>query len=359
MRFALKVLLFSLLLHGVSWAATFKSYPLFDGRETAIRLAGQIVRTDKDDFLKEIKSASKKGAPATVLWLQDSPGGEEPVSEEIATIVRNLKIRTYVPEDSFCHSACFILFAAGVERFASPKAKISVHSVSENGIETERAMATTLKMQRFLQALGVDRSIIGTIGITPANGKYDLSRDDLMKIEVCFIGELPKDAAKDVGKVVPAAKDARSALSLNKKAVKLINPKRVPKPEEISNAITLLTKARRLFPLNAEILGNLGFAQFLNHDYAHATETLVFSLNLNQERGATWHNLGMSVAALGDVDWAAECFLKYYLYSSNKDIAKNQLREWVSDNGTPINLRKAAKAAARQLDLFPYVDLYD
>lgn len=88
------------------------------------------------------------------------------------------------------------------------------------------------------------------------------------------------------------------------------------------------------------MVGNLDSAQ----------NELTSALRLMPNRGATWNNLGLVMSARGDISWAAESFVKYWNYSSNKKAATNQFFYWESIRpGTA--LEQASRIARAQLGL--------
>jgi hypothetical protein len=127
----------------------------------------------------------------------NSLGGALLEAAKLADVVRYAKIATVVADGSSCASACFIVFAAGAEKFASYTASIGVHGASDaSGEETAQSGAATVSMARVLKDLGVPPSIIGKMVVTPPQEMVWLASDDLRAMGTSMTGkpaQLPPD----------------------------------------------------------------------------------------------------------------------------------------------------------------------
>ena len=345
-----ETILILLLFQGVTDAAYFETVPMSNG-EMAIRLTGTIEQNDREKFFYHYNTSSRNGRPITFLLL-DSHGGNVFEGEYLATIVRSYSLQTYIEEERYCESSCFLIFAAGVKRYASIKAYVSVHSVSEmNGEETVDSMALTLHMQRYLSGLEVPPEILGMLGTTPPKYRYLLTKNDLERMGVVFLYP-QQTTSQETSRPSPSEENKRMARSLNEKAKKLIDPKKDPDPKMTKVAIDILLEAAKIFPGDSEILGNLGYALYQAGYYKQAKQILLFSLSINPKRGASLVNLGQSVAELGDINWATDCFVQYFRYSKKKKAAKEQLYFFADNrNSSKANLKRAATNAISKLDL--------
>ena len=121
-----------------------------DGK-TRIDLVGDIVPGDANKLKVEIQKANDASRLVATIRL-NSKGGNLIEGVEIADIVRKGRIATSVLSDAVCASACFIVYAAGSEKFASYQAQIGVHGASdENGRETTQSNSATIGMARVVK----------------------------------------------------------------------------------------------------------------------------------------------------------------------------------------------------------------
>jgi hypothetical protein len=135
-----------------------------------------------------IKSANDVGRFVSGLRL-NSPGGLVSEGAKLADVVRYAKISTVVANGATCASACFIVFAAGPEKFASYGANVGVHGASDNGEETVASGAVTVSMARIVKDLGVPSAIIGKMVVTPPDQMVWLTPDDLRSMSTTMTGK--------------------------------------------------------------------------------------------------------------------------------------------------------------------------
>jgi hypothetical protein len=172
---------------------------------TIIALNGDVAEGDADAVEALIRSANQNGRLVAALRL-DSPGGSLNEAVKLADLIRRAKLPTMVAAGSRCASACFIVFAAGIEKFANYEAAIGVHGVSDKaGHETAQTEAATLAMARLASAYGVPPRIIGQMVVTPAQDMAWLKPDDLRSMGAIMTGQAGRPAAP------PAADDRRLA----------------------------------------------------------------------------------------------------------------------------------------------------
>jgi hypothetical protein len=102
---------------------------------------------------------------------------------------------TVVQDGAECSSACFVVFSAGVRKFASYGAAIGVHGASnDKGEESEGSMAATVEMAKSIKNMGVPPGIIGKMVVTPPDQMVWLKFDDLREMGV-DMAETKKRAA--------------------------------------------------------------------------------------------------------------------------------------------------------------------
>ena len=100
------------------------------------------------------------------------------------------RIATAVLSGSTCASACFIVFAAGNERYAHYSSRVGVHGASdERGQETIQSGAATVTMARVVRDLGVPSSIVGKLVVTPPTDMVWLTVDDFRAMNVTMLGK--------------------------------------------------------------------------------------------------------------------------------------------------------------------------
>jgi hypothetical protein len=176
-------------------AASISAVDSKDGK-TRIDLVGEIIPGDADTLKLAIQKANNAGRVVVTIRL-NSKGGNLIESAEVAGIVRQGKIATSVQSNSECASGCFIIFAAGHEKYAHYTAQIGVHGASdENGQETAQSNAATVGMARVVKELGVPASIVGKMVVTPPDQMVWLTVDDLRLMETKMFGkpmQLPTD----------------------------------------------------------------------------------------------------------------------------------------------------------------------
>jgi tetratricopeptide (TPR) repeat protein len=242
-------------------------------------------------------------------------------------------------------------YAAGFRQFYFPSSRIGVHSARDMyDRETEFAKSYTVDMSRFLKELGVPDHIIGRAVTTRPLDMAWLSPDELKLMSRSATLRRPPESGSYISSVrasvqatpsyTVSAGDTNEARRLNEESISLIRANRA------GEAIPLLRRAYEISPLDAEIAGNYGYALYLTGALTQARDILALALKLRPERGATWNNLGQTLAALGEINWATECFVNYYKYSSKKDIAYRQMLEWI-ETGSPVLSTAVLKATLK------------
>jgi len=135
----------------------------------------------------------------------DSPGGMVVEGERLAHLIRARGLSVLIPPHSQCALACFLLLAASPSRFAAVDALVGVHSVSENGKETDSSLAVTTLMARDAAELGVPPAIIGKmVETTPGRIEW-LTRADLVSMDVTMLdGDAPDSRPARTAPAAPA-----------------------------------------------------------------------------------------------------------------------------------------------------------
>ena len=166
-------------------AAKFTSVATQEGK-VIIVLNGEIIEGDSESLEAQIKLAN--GANRVVSGIRlNSPGGLLWEGAKLADVIRRAKMAAIVPSGSQCASACFVVFAAGVQKFASHTASIGVHRAS-NQSERESGNAT-IAMAGFAKELGVPSSIIGKMVATPPEQMLWLTPVELISMGTTMTGK--------------------------------------------------------------------------------------------------------------------------------------------------------------------------
>jgi hypothetical protein len=169
-------------------AGTVKSVDSKDGK-TRLDFVGDIQSGDKAAIESAVKAANDRNRLVVTIRL-NSPGGNILEAVGIADLLRRAKMAAAVLSGSTCASACFIILAAGNEKYAHYTAAIGVHGASDSaGQETTESGAATISMARILRELGVPAGIIGKMVVTPPSDMVWLTPDDLHSMGVIMLGK--------------------------------------------------------------------------------------------------------------------------------------------------------------------------
>jgi hypothetical protein len=157
------------------------------GTELVILGRGPIVGGDAERLNRAL--AAVPGGQVLLALALDSGGGNVAESKLMVSIIRMRGLTVVVPRSSQCASACFLMLAASPRRVAGNDALIGVHSASENGVETDLAMAETTRMAREAAVLGVPPAVIGKmVETSPARVAW-LEPQDLAAMGVTIYGD--------------------------------------------------------------------------------------------------------------------------------------------------------------------------
>ncbi|MGA3401706.1 MAG: hypothetical protein ABSC95_21040 [Acetobacteraceae bacterium] len=158
---------------------------------------GPIVKGDTDRLQRALAAV-----PPTQRLLGlalDSPGGNVVEGEQLAKLIRARGLPVVIPSNSKCVSACFLLLAASPRRLAASDALVGVHSASEEGEETDTALAVTTLMARVAAELGIPPAIIGKMVQTKAASVEWLTRADLVSMDVTIFDNDTPSATRQAG----------------------------------------------------------------------------------------------------------------------------------------------------------------
>lgn len=123
--------------------------------------------------------AAIRGGPSPAVLRLDSQGGYISDAVAIADYVRQLHTITEVRDT--CWSACILVFAAGMQRWAGPDARFGVHQAGSEGVESVRATgALEIAYGRFQ----IPRQITAKMLATPFTSMSFLTPADLAAWQV-------------------------------------------------------------------------------------------------------------------------------------------------------------------------------
>lgn len=312
-------------------------------------LTGEIKTGDGAQFKYLINSWKNKGYTPVIIFL-NSPGGAVYESYSIISTVLENGINTNVGPGDICASACVGIFAAGKYRILDPNSKVGVHRISVAGADNDLARSSSIGMIKIYKSLNIPERIRLKMIETDPNEMYFLNKKEKEEFS-STIGDLNavKLAVKESNIPIKTRTittgDRKKSRALNESAITYIRSNRY------TNAIINLEEANALSPTDAEILGNLGYSYYMVGRYPEAQRALTASLKLKSKRGSSWNNLGLVLSALGNEDWAVDCFVNYWNFSKNKEAATKQFFYW--ENQRPnTTLDRASKRARLKLGLY-------
>ena len=314
-----------------------------------LRVSGPIREDDGNRFEMSIDKARSLKLQISTVYL-DSPGGIVRAGARMARLVRAQQFNTAVADGATCASACFLIFAAGKERFAGKNAKIGVHSATAVGAgETDGAKSVTIDMVRFLSELGVPPQILGKLVTARPTEIIWLTSADLRLMRV---NNAPQSNPGDsyVEKVAPPDKskkgispeDIRKADRLMSQGLSHIRAK------QPLQAVDLLKEASRLNPFDPDIAATYGNALHLSGNNVDAKGVLMLALQIKLDFSETYRVLALTAAALNDQQLTLDNLQKYYKHAVYKEIAKDQIRS-MANTESSATLRTASQSALRTI----------
>lgn len=141
---------------------------------TTSRIEGEIVEGDYAVFETAVRNTSN----ADTVWLA-SPGGDLAEAMKIGRLVRELKLSVWVPskngllfpmvnakQNAVCASACFFIYAAGVDRrgeiLGIHRPYFSIMAYQKMGLdEAAKKQSTAMKVSAdYLKEMGVSSAVI-------------------------------------------------------------------------------------------------------------------------------------------------------------------------------------------------------
>lgn len=147
----------------------------------SIVLKGQIKPGDFDRFKDFLLLPGNLKAYTNYLWL-DSIGGNLAEAMKFAVLFEKNSASVVVGPDGKCYSACFMMFASGVDRWLYPFGELGVHRVSvqfpasltglDKAARNGMVQAVTNNAAAYLTAQGMPASLVAKMQDTPASEMF-------------------------------------------------------------------------------------------------------------------------------------------------------------------------------------------
>lgn len=177
------LVVFSISFNRLALAADFSQQAAGAYGPVSISIKGDIKDGDFDRFKDFLLLPGNLKAYTNYVWL-DSRGGSLFEAQKFGRLFEQSSASVVVGPDAKCYSACFIMFAGGVDRVLYPFGELGVHQISVNhpeiDVTTKKALLTVVanNVYTYLLAQGMPQAIIDEMRETPVSRMYIL--DSLM-----------------------------------------------------------------------------------------------------------------------------------------------------------------------------------
>lgn len=158
-------------------AATFALQPADVYGPASVFIKGQIQAGDFEKFQLFLLQPGRLTAYTNYVWL-DSIGGNLAEAMKFANLFEKSSASVVVGPDGKCYSACFMMFASGVDRWLYPFGELGVHQVSVNfpagAPELDKVtknsvmQSVTNSASAYLTAQGIPATLVTQMQETPA-----------------------------------------------------------------------------------------------------------------------------------------------------------------------------------------------
>lgn len=315
-----------------------------------IKFSGEILEGDAYNFKRAIRLSAAKNTPIEGVIL-NSIGGDIEESYDMIDLILENKLSTIVPPGAECISACVGMFAAGVDRILHPRSKIGVHRINVNDEDTDSARSASVDMMDVYKDLEIPASIRLKMIETPPEEVTYLTFKEMKEFssEKKFFEsgasktEIEKEIRKSLSEPVTAAGDfTNSAEQLRDKGIELI------KAKKSDEAIVVLKKSLALNTDDPRTNYFLGLVHYNINDYAKAKNYFLAAVSFKNNYAVAWKGLGLIYGSEGKINDAADCFVSYFKFTSNKAKALETFSKWEEQaSGKP--LYKAIKLTKARL----------
>lgn len=147
----------------------------------AVLIKGQIKPGDFEKFRGFLLLPGRLKAYTNYVWL-DSVGGNLAEAMKFANLFEKSSASVVVGPDGKCYSACFMMFASGVDRWLYPFGELGVHQVSvslpagvgalDASLKDNLVRAMTNEASAYLMRQGIPPSLISKMQETPASQMF-------------------------------------------------------------------------------------------------------------------------------------------------------------------------------------------
>ena len=146
---------------------------------------------------------AKRGSYIKAVVLQ-SPGGSVSDALAMGRLIRERKFTTEVPSGRYCASACPLVFAGGVRRYAGANAAIGVHEVAAFGNDSmsgaaglQHGQQISAECQQYLREMGIDLEVWVHAMETPNDQLYYFRPEELLALKLATVVD---DSARHTAK---------------------------------------------------------------------------------------------------------------------------------------------------------------
>lgn len=126
-----------------------------------------------------LKKALREHPSISTIVLQNNGGGLVHIGLVVAEEVYERGLNTYIPEGSYCASACSFVFFAGKQRIAV--GRLGVHQISAPELSGEQAQFGVSDIVATLPKYGVSADVLGIMFSTPAKDMYFFKPHEIAK----------------------------------------------------------------------------------------------------------------------------------------------------------------------------------
>jgi tetratricopeptide (TPR) repeat protein len=333
---------------------------------SCITISGVITPNDSRGFIAMANRSRNAGQPARLVLL-NSTGGNLYEAYQIAKYIDQNRMDTLVEGSKICGSACFLIFISGRNRHADPGSGMFVHRVNEYNRDTDQARSATIDLNNAYRHYGVPDKIRLAMMDTPPNQAYQLTPADIRQLNR---GHVPSShgtasARRPQAQQQPPVRprpQAQTQAQPRQQARRQDPPAGTCGPAErgwgiqlvrggnYQQAVETLKPCTKTMARDPDVFFNLGYAYAALGDWEKARKALERTVKLSPGKGIAWGNLAEVLAAQGEIEEAADCYVSYWQHIRDKDAATRKLFRIVKENrNTPK--AKAAAIAIDTLDL--------
>jgi hypothetical protein len=300
--------LFPFLLSGSAYAAEITS-GYTDNGIGSIHYSGDVENGDYEKFVEVYEQLRRSGLEKFMVVL-NSNGGDVGQGVRIGMFIAEKKMATVVESGMHCFSSCISIFAAGTPRTAYPRSKLGVHRAADMKLrDNSNARSVSISLNDYYRRFNVPDSVRIAMIDTPPNKIYLLTEKEIKS----FNTQAPLA-------VVPA-----SNLTLDEIKKKVMDAKlqalEFMDQGKFLDAVRTLEKMKSLAANDYELFSMLGKAHFMSGNRNQAIINYSSSVKINPHHADSWRALGELVADDGNIEWATQCFVKYYDNMTDKNLA--------------------------------------